>query len=149
VIEVRFTDRDQRTKMLQIVVGINILISLLCLYVAWRVWKLRRALAIAADVVASFERNTYLTLHGAPQAIYNGQLGVSGLRDRYQQLDRQLEQVQQVLTVLALLQRILRFGVRQRAASRLSTSASGVAASEQQDAVATKRRARRSKRLRR
>lgn len=134
--------------MLQIVVGINILISVLCLYVAWRVWTLRRALAIAADVVASFERSTYLTLHGAPQAIYNGQLGVRGLRERYQQLDRQLQQVQQALTILALLQRILRFGVRQRAASRLSTSASD-AASEQQDAVATTRRARRSKRLRR
>lgn len=135
--------------MLQIVVGINILISVLCLYVAWRVWTLRRALAITADVVASFERSTYLTLHGAPQAICNGQLGVRGLKERYQQLDRQLQQVQQVLTVLALLQRILRFGLRQRAASRLSTSASGVATSEQQDAGATKRRARRSKRLRR
>lgn len=133
--------------MLQIVVGINILISLLCLFVAWRVWTLRRALAIAADVVASFERNTYLTLHGAPQAIYNGQLGVRGLRERYQQLDRQLQQVQQVLTVLTLLQRIVRVGVRQRTASRLSQTASGAAASEQQDAI--KRRARRAKRLRR
>ncbi|HEY9607433.1 MAG TPA: hypothetical protein V6C85_37960 [Allocoleopsis sp.] len=135
--------------MLQIVIGINILISLLCLYVAWRVWKLRRALAIAANVVASFERNTYLTLHGAPQAIYNGQLGVRGLRERYQQLDRQLQQVQQALTVLTLLQRVLRFGVRQRTASRRSQTASGTAASEQQEAVNTKRRTRRSKRLRR
>ena len=135
--------------MLQIVVGINILISVLCLYVAWRVWTLRRALAITADVVASFERSTYLTLHGAPQAIYNGQLGVRGLRERYQQLDRQLQQVQQVLTVLTLLQGILRVGVRQHTASRRSKTASSAAASEQQDAIATKRRARRTKRLRR
>jgi hypothetical protein len=132
--------------MLQIVVGINVLISLLCLYVAWRVWKLRQALAITADVVTAFERNTYLVLHGAPQAIYKGQLGICGLRERYQQLDRQLQQVQQVLTILGLLQRILRFG-RRRAMSMSSANASGVASSPRRDAVASKRRSRRSKRL--
>jgi len=111
------------------------------------VWKLRQALAITADVVTVFERNTYLVLHGAPQAIYNGQLGICGLRERYQQLDRQLQQVQQVLTILGLLQRILRFGRRRRAMSMSSANASGVASSPRRDTVASKRRSRRSKRL--
>lgn len=92
--------------MLQTVVVLNVLISLLCLYVAWQVWNLRRALAAAADVLTNVERNTYTLLHGAPNNIYLGQLGVHGLKERYQQLQLQLQRVQQVLALLGLIQSV-------------------------------------------
>ena len=92
--------------MVTLVVILNILLSLLCLYVAWQVWNLRRVLAATADAVTLEERNTYNVLHGAPNAIYNGQMGVEGLRERYQQLDRQVQQLQQVLTLLGLVRSI-------------------------------------------
>ena len=93
--------------MLQVVVILNVLISLLCIYVAWQVWNLRRTLAAAAVVLSDVERNTYAVLHGAPNAISQGQLGVHGLRERYQQLEVQLQKLQQVLILLSLIQRIL------------------------------------------
>jgi hypothetical protein len=93
--------------MLQVVVILNVLISLLCIYVAWQVWNLRRTLAAAAAVLSDVERNTYAVLHGAPKAISQGQLGVHGLRERYQQLEVQLQKLQQVLILLSLIQRIL------------------------------------------
>lgn len=97
--------------MLQVVVVLNVLISLLCLYVAWRLWMLRRSLAVAVNVLTNFERTTYTVLHGAPKAIYQGQLGVSGLRARYQQLEQQWQKVQQVLALLGLLQSVWRIAL--------------------------------------
>ncbi len=95
-----------------VVVALNVLISLLCLYVAWQVWNLRRALGAAADVLTDVERSTYQVLHGAPDAINLGQLGTRGLRASYQQLDLQLQKVQQVLALLGLVQRIWRSASR-------------------------------------
>lgn len=98
--------------MIIFVVVFNVLLSLVCLFVAWQLWNLRLALAITADVVALFERDTYNALHGAPNAISQGQLGVSNLRASYQQLEIQLQRVQQILALLGLAQRVLRIAVR-------------------------------------
>ncbi|MDP8962876.1 MAG: hypothetical protein M3O33_02595 [Cyanobacteriota bacterium] len=92
--------------MLTVVVVLNVLISLLCLYVAWQVWNLRRVLAATTDAVLLAERNTYKLLHGAPEAISQGQVGVSGARESYQQLELQIQKVQQVLMLLSLVQRV-------------------------------------------
>ncbi len=94
--------------MLTLVVVLNGLISLLCLYIAWQVWELRRVLAKVADSVSSAERNTYRVLHNAPKAISQGQLGTRHLRKQYRQLDRQLQQVQQILVLFNLGQKIWR-----------------------------------------
>jgi hypothetical protein len=107
--------------MVTVVVVVNVLISLLCLYVAWQVWNLRRTIAAVADAVTIAERNTYAVLHGAPKAIYPGKLGVHGLRESYQQLELQLQQIQQVLTLLGLVQIFWRSGVR-RDSSRVLNS---------------------------
>jgi hypothetical protein len=92
--------------MVTVIVVLNVLISLLCLYAARKVWNLRRVLAASVDAVTLAERNTYALLHGAPKNISQGQLGVHSLRERYQQLEQQLQKVQQVLTLLVLIQRI-------------------------------------------
>ena len=93
--------------MLTVVVALNVLISLLCFYVAWQLWNVRRALAVAADAVANAERDTYNVLHGAPNAIGQGQVGIQGLRVSYQQLEIQLQRVQQVLALLSLVQSLV------------------------------------------
>ncbi|GAB4183001.1 MAG: hypothetical protein Fur006_19430 [Coleofasciculaceae cyanobacterium] len=93
--------------MVAVVVVINVLISLLCLYVAWFLWNLRRALSVAADVVTLFDRDTHNALYGAPQAISQGQLGIRATRGSYQNLEIQLQRVQQVIAFLGLLQRLL------------------------------------------
>lgn len=142
--------------MFAVVVVFNVLLSLLCLYVAWRVWNLRRALAAAANVLTSVERSTYAVLHGAPQNIYVGQSGVQGLGERYQQLELQLQRVQQVLTLLGLVQGVLRSVLRTRRSSakvrlseleRRSTVPNDLASEE--EAALQKLTQLRSKRLRR
>jgi len=100
--------------MLTVVVVLNVLISLLCLYVAWQVWNLRRVISSTTDAVLLAERNTYKVLHGAPEAISQGQEGIGGARDSYQQLELQLQKIQQVLTLLSLVQRV--WGLSRRSA---------------------------------
>jgi hypothetical protein len=94
--------------MVTVVVVCNVLLSLVCLYVAWRLWNIRRALTIAADAVTAAERATYEVLHGAPRAIALGQSGIRGWRGSYERLQMQRQQVQQVLTLLGLVQTLLR-----------------------------------------
>lgn len=92
--------------MLIIVIFINLLISVFCLYVARRIRKWRRAISRAADVVDRAERRTYAVLHGAPRPISQGQLGISKLTERYQELEIQWQQVERVLRILGLVQRV-------------------------------------------
>lgn len=110
--------------MLTVVIVLNVLISLLCLYVTWRVWNLRRALAAVADILTAAERSTQSVLQGAPQAIERGQLGTSALRERYRQLELQWQRVQQVLTLLSLLQGVWRRAFRSRRKTSLSSKRS-------------------------
>jgi hypothetical protein len=100
--------------MLIVVVILNLLISLFGFYLAWRIWKLRRVLAAAADLVSRAEQSTYRVLHGAPQAISRGQLGVHGLKKRYQHLEFQLQRVQRVLMVLGFIQKTYQSRRRRR-----------------------------------
>lgn len=117
------------TKMLTVVVIINFLISLFCLYVSWRVWKLRRVLRQTANVLTAAERSVYKVLHVAPEAISQGQLGVQGLKERYQQLQLQLQMVRQVLAILSMVQGFYRTtqGSRTVARGRAAKSYSSVA----------------------
>lgn len=79
---------------------------------------LRKALANAANVLISVERITYNTLHGAPKAIMSGQIGIRGLKERYQELEVQWQRVQQVLALLGLGQNIWRISQSRSAKTR-------------------------------
>ncbi|MGQ4649967.1 hypothetical protein [Lyngbya aestuarii] len=94
--------------MLTVVIVINLLISLLCLSVAWRVWKLRRQLATVADILRAAERSTQRVLHQAPNFVHQRQSGIHGLRERSQQLELQLQKIKQVLILLGLAQGVWR-----------------------------------------
>lgn len=88
--------------MVTVVLILNGLIALLCLYGAWQVCRWRSILATAADALIAAERATHRVLHTAPQAIATGQIGSSQLRQQYQLLSLQLQQVQQILSLLGL-----------------------------------------------
>lgn len=94
--------------MVIVVVVINLALALMLLYGAWRVRKLQRPVARLADAISRFERSTYKVLHRAPNAISKGQLGIYRLRQKQQQLEPQLQQMRQVLTLLGLGQQIWR-----------------------------------------
>lgn len=94
--------------MVTLVVTINLLLALGCFYLAWKVWQFRRAIAIAADALLIAEQRTHAVLHGAPDAILRGQVGTHQLRQRYQQLEPQYQQVRKALALLSLGQTVWR-----------------------------------------
>jgi hypothetical protein len=92
--------------MLTVVLVINGLIGLVCLFVAWRLWKLKNQLSRAADTLISLERSVHRVLHGAPGYITRGQSSTHRLRHNLKQLERQLQRIQQMMTLLSIGQRL-------------------------------------------
>lgn len=88
--------------MLTAVVIINLLISLVCFYIAAKVWKIRRTIARLEIAIAAMERSSSNVLSTSPEFLGKRQQGTLQLRRRYQQLELQLQQVQQLLGLLGL-----------------------------------------------
>ncbi|MEG4230592.1 hypothetical protein QUA40_00520 [Microcoleus sp. Pol11C3] len=88
--------------MLTAVVIINLLISVVCFYIAAKVWKIRRTIARLEIRIAGMERRSSNVLSMSPGFLAKRQQGTRQLRRRYQQLELQLQQVQQFLGLLGL-----------------------------------------------
>jgi len=88
--------------MLTAVVVINLMISLVCFYITARVWKIRRTIARLEIRIAAIERCSSNVLSMSPDFLGKRQQGTHQLRRRYQQLELQLQQVQQLLGLLGL-----------------------------------------------
>ena len=88
--------------MLTAVVIINLLISLVCFYIAAKVWKIRGTIARLEIRIAGMERRSSNVLSTSPGFLAKRQQGARQLRRRYQQLELQLQQVQQLLGLLGL-----------------------------------------------
>ncbi len=88
--------------MLTAVVIINLLISVVCFYIAAKVRKIRRAIAGFEMRIAAMERCSSNVLSNSPDFLAKRQQGTRQLRRRYQQLELQLQQVQQLLGLLGL-----------------------------------------------
>ncbi|WP_293153887.1 MULTISPECIES: hypothetical protein [unclassified Microcoleus] len=88
--------------MLTAVVIINLMISLVCFYIAARVWKIRRTIARFEFRIAAIERCSNNVLSKSPDFFAKRQQSAHQLRRNYQQLELQLQQVQQLLGLLGL-----------------------------------------------
>lgn len=108
--------------MVAIILIFNGFVTLLCLYVAWHIWRLRGILANVADALIAAERTTHQVLQGAPEFISQGQLGSYHLRQKYDHLAVQLQKLQQVLAILGLGQLVIQQYNRNRSLHRSSES---------------------------
>ncbi|MEG4348940.1 hypothetical protein QUA74_04250 [Microcoleus sp. LAD1_D3] len=88
--------------MLTAVVIINLLISLVGFYIAAKVWKIRRTIARLEMRIEAMERSSSKVLSTSPDFLGKRQQGTRQVRRRYQQLELQLQQVQQLLGLLGL-----------------------------------------------
>ncbi|MEH2374630.1 hypothetical protein [Nostoc sp.] len=88
--------------MVILVMLVNTLISLILLYVAWRVWQLKQQLAYIADRLTAYESCTHAALNKAPENIYLSQDNIYNLRQKNQALQMQIQQVRQIISLLLL-----------------------------------------------
>ncbi|MGD1943982.1 MAG: hypothetical protein ACFB0G_22020 [Leptolyngbyaceae cyanobacterium] len=97
--------------MIQLVIGLNVAIALLGFGLAWRIWRLKRTLTSASVVITAWERHVHRLLDPqiAPALILQGQRATASTRQRYFQLQRQLQQLQRIFSIALM---ILRFWPR-------------------------------------
>ncbi|TVP65459.1 MAG: hypothetical protein EA343_03180 [Nodularia sp. (in: Bacteria)] len=88
--------------MVTTVVVINTLISLVLLYIAWRVWKLKQWIGRIADKLNAYERHTHAVLYKAPENIDLSQQKIHNLRQGNEKLQVQIQQVRQIINLLLL-----------------------------------------------
>lgn len=91
--------------MVTIVVVINMVISIVLLGLAWQVWRLKRKIAFIGDRLLDYERCSHDLLHNAPENIYLGQQSLENLRQSNQNLQIQIQQLRQIVSLLLLGQR--------------------------------------------
>lgn len=85
------------------VIIINVIISVICLYLAAKLWKLGKKIDKAANAILRADRGTYNVLHNAPGAIVQGEKGTRNLRQKYQQLQGQVQTLRQLIAVLTFM----------------------------------------------
>ncbi|WP_016949203.1 hypothetical protein [Anabaena sp. PCC 7108] len=88
--------------MLIVVIVINIIISVILLYFANKMWQIKQELVAVTDKLTNYERATHVTLNTAPQSIHTGQQQIYNLRQINQRLELQIQQMQQILNLILL-----------------------------------------------
>ena len=88
--------------MVTVVVVMNMLISLMLLYVAWRLRKIKLTLVRAGNILTIAERNTQAVLVKAPDFIYIRKRNIRNLRQSNQSLELQTRKLQQIIGFLVL-----------------------------------------------
>ena len=86
--------------MLIFVVVCNLFLALVNLYIALRIWKLRKVLANVTETLTNVERRVHRVLYPSPVVISKAQTGTAGLRESYRRLEMQMQKLQQVLVLL-------------------------------------------------
>ncbi len=98
--------------MVTIVVLINILISLILLYLAQRLWKIKDTLAFITDIFNQYERASYTALNTALDTIYLSNEKIHHLRLKNQILKHQIQQMRQILSLIVLVKQISQGSIR-------------------------------------
>ncbi|MGD1716302.1 hypothetical protein [Dapis sp. BLCC M172] len=92
--------------MLWLVIEVNIIISIFGFYLAWKIWIFRQILLEVERNLSLIDNCTDKILTKTPKLLQLRLQRVNQLRQLYQQLNLQVQQVQQVIAMFWLLRRI-------------------------------------------
>ncbi|MEB3281451.1 MAG: hypothetical protein VKK42_21265 [Lyngbya sp.] len=93
--------------MVVTVICINVLISIVCLYVARRVWQLRRGLARIDRIFTRLEHRANMLLYRTRNFVERGNSASSQLKQKYHSLQQKVEKLEKIIAILRLTQFIL------------------------------------------
>ncbi|MBE9048005.1 hypothetical protein IQ255_27030 [Pleurocapsales cyanobacterium LEGE 10410] len=94
--------------MIFLIVAINLLITLLNIYIAIRIWQLRLLVARITSILNNYESYFRALLRIAPKIIYRGQNNIEQVRLRYQLWQWQMIKIKQLIWLLNQSYRIWR-----------------------------------------
>ncbi len=93
--------------MLIFVLIVNLFLSFLNFYIAFRLWKLRRRLERVTEAFSRLEGCIQQIFSPAPEIILQGQQNTHNLRESYRKLLLQLVPLEQMLLFISLARRML------------------------------------------
>lgn len=88
------------------VVVFNVAIAAFNAYLVWKIWRWRRCLRRAHHTLTRIERQARRILQPAPWHLNQGATYTQNTRFAYQTLQRQIHQLQQLLTLLNLMRKL-------------------------------------------
>ncbi|NET12206.1 MAG: hypothetical protein F6K08_04745 [Okeania sp. SIO1H6] len=101
-----YVECSVKRKMLWLVIELNIVISIFCFYLAWRIWNVRQTLLQVEQTLNLIDFCTSKVLDKTPEFFLLHQQKINQLRQLYKQLDLQVQQVKQIMAMLWLLRTI-------------------------------------------
>lgn len=94
--------------MIFFVVTVNLLVAMFNIYLAFRVWQLRKIIALITAIITNCEIYLNYVLSNAPSIIKQRQENIYQFRQRYQLLQLQIQQIRQIIIVISWMYRIWR-----------------------------------------
>lgn len=92
--------------MIAVVIGLNLSIASLCLFVAWRLWQLHRPLReLSQRLYQGLQQARQAHRQDIPDQILRSQRGTATLRRQHAALRQQLRLLGQIIAVLGLLRK--------------------------------------------
>lgn len=94
--------------MIIIVITLNLIITIFNLYLAIKIWQLRKLCRLITSALINCENYLYYVLLITPQILQQRQTNIYHFRHRYQLLQLQLQKIRQIIVLLNWLYRIWR-----------------------------------------
>ncbi|MDJ0530918.1 MAG: hypothetical protein QNJ70_00260 [Xenococcaceae cyanobacterium MO_207.B15] len=94
--------------MIVFVVTVNFLVAMFNFYLAFRIWQLRKIIALITAIITNCEIYLSYVLSNAPTIIKKKQENIYQFRQRYQLLQLQLQKIRQIIILMNWMYRIWR-----------------------------------------
>ena len=94
--------------MIIIVITLNLIITIFNLYLAIKLWQLRKLLALITSAFITCENYLYYVLLVTPQVLQKEQTNIYHFRQHYQLWQLQLQKIKQIIILLNWLYRLWR-----------------------------------------
>jgi hypothetical protein len=94
--------------MIIVVVTLNLIIATFNLYLAIKLWQLRKLFSLITSALISCDNYLKYVLILSPQLLIKGQINIYQFRKRYQLWQLQLQKIQQIIILLNWMYRFWR-----------------------------------------
>ena len=94
--------------MIFFVITVNLLVSIFNIYLAFRIWQIRKIIRLITAIITNYEIYLGYVLTHAPNIIKQKQENIYQFRQRYQLLQLQIQQIRRIIIVISWLNRLWR-----------------------------------------
>ncbi len=95
-----------------IVVTCNLIITILNLYLTWKIWQIRKCLSCYADILVDLEENLAIIFRESPASILEVSLEIYRLKNNYETWEKYSNMIKKSLFIFDLIYRVYKKKLR-------------------------------------